>query len=591
MTREEFIKFIEENFTMKNGKLDSKKIKENEKILNLFYQFTDKIPNKENISIRELFWCIKNNYNEIPKCKTCGKEIPLKIEFANKRYPDGYVKRYCSLKCFNNDPEIKQKASEREKARAKERLKKRKKTITEKYGSWENRPGKENLKKANEKLKNKEIKEKRKEKTIKTNLEKYGTEWPTQTKEFQEKRQKTNLEKYGIKNPIALYSIKGIETYKKENIFKKFNFNEEQIKNWDNKDFWIKNFIIDNKINIQKASEYFKINNYMILYNHFKNLLKDEFSKYSLRSRYEEEIYEFLKSIYSGEIIRNDKKIISPYELDFYIPEKKLAIEFDGLFWHSQGLVNFREIDFKFYHLEKTLKAEEKDINLLHIFENEWIDPIKRDIWKSIISYKLGIVKQRYFARKLKVFTVDNKTINNFFDLNHIQGSAPSKVRLVLVDENYKIISAMTFAKPRYNRDYDWELIRFASLKYTSCVGCAAKLFKYFIENYKPKNIISYANRRFAYSKKNLYLSLGFKYLRRSEPNYYYFHENNLLKHYHRSHFQKHKLKNYKETKDFYEKSKPEHQIMFEAGFRRIFDCGQLVYEWKNPKIKENNEM
>jgi len=320
----------------------------------------------------------------------------------------------------------------------------------------------------------------------------------------------------------------------------------------------------------------------MVVYNHFKNLLDEDFYKYSTRSQYEEEIYEFLKSIYFGEIIRNDKKVIAPYELDFFVPEKKLAIEFDGLFWHSQGLINLRDIDFKFYHLEKTEACEAKDINLLHIFENEWLDPIKQDIWKSIIGYKLGIVKQRYFARKLKIFTVDNKIANNFFELNHIQGAAPSKVRLALTDGNYQVISMMTFAKPRYNKDYDWELIRFASLKYSSCVGCAQKLFKYFIKVYKPKNIISYANRRFAFSKRNLYLSLGFKYLRKSEPNYYYFHESNLLKHYHRSHFQKHKLKNYKETKDFFEKSKPEQQIMFEAGFRRIFDCGQLVYEWKN---------
>ena len=512
MTREEFINLIHEKFTARNGKLDSKKIKENKEILDLFYQFTDKIPNKENYPLRWLWWCIKNNFNDIPKCKTCGKEIPLKIEFANKRYPEGYVKKYCSLKCFNNNPEVKRKASEREKARAKERLEKRKKTIEKLYGTWENRPGKDNLKKASEKLKEEIIKEKRKIKTIKTNVKKYGKEWPAQTEEFQEKRQKTNISKYGVKNPIILYGDKGREIYKKEVIFKKYNFNDEKIKNWDNKEFWIKNFILNDKINIKKALDYFKINNYMVVYNHFKNLLDEDFYKYSTRSQYEEEIYEFLKSIYSGEVIRNDKKVIAPYELDFFVPEKKLAIEFDGLFWHSQGLINLRDIDFKFYHLEKTKACEAKDINLLHIFENEWLDPIKQDIWKSIIGYKLGIVKQRYFARKLKIFTVDNKIANNFFELNHIQGAAPSKVRLALTDGNYQVISMMTFAKPRYNKDYEWELIRFASLKYSSCVGCAQKLFKYFIKVYKPKNIISYANRRFAFSKRNLYLSLGFKF-------------------------------------------------------------------------------
>ena len=580
------LEFIDENFLDSRKRLNSNKLKREPKILEALYGFVDKIPNKEKLSLRDLIWCVRNNFNEMPKCQTCGKEIPLKVEWANKNYPGGYIRKFCSLKCFNNNPEVKTKASAREKAKAKERLEKRKETIIKKYGSWENRPGGDNFKKSNEKLKTDPIfREQRKQKTTNTNLKKYGSKWTTQIKEFQDKRKSTNLEKYGYENPIILHSKIGAQKIKEKNIFEKFNFNNEQKKNWDKSEFWKKEFIIKDKINIKKAQEYFNINDYYLLYGKFKRLIgEEEFSKYSTRSHYEDELINFINSIYQGSINKNDRQLIKPKELDIYIPEKNLAIEFDGLYWHSFNqkiLVN----DFKYKHLEKTRACEEKGINLLHIFENEWLDPIKQDIWKSIISYKLGIVKQRYFARKLEIVTdLNNNFIKNFYDINHIQGgSAPSPIKIGLYDpKTGKVVSIMTFGKSRYNRNIEYELIRFASLKYTACVGCAQRILKYFLKNHKPKSMISYANRRWASSLSNVYKTLGFKFIREAEPNYYYFKlDDPDLRLYPRVTFQKHKLENHVLTKDFYKSNLTETEIMFNAGFRRIYDSGNLVYEWE----------
>ena len=113
----------------------------------------------------------------------------------------------------------------------------------------------------------------------------------------------------------------------------------------------------------------------------------------------EKEIIEFIKEYYQGELIENSKSIINPYELDIYIPEKNLAVEFNGMLWHSYGnkIYNDSEenLNFqKFRHLKKTEAAEKKGINLLHIFENEWSNPKIREIWKSVILYKLGIIKK-----------------------------------------------------------------------------------------------------------------------------------------------------------------------------------------------------
>ncbi|MBR4316364.1 MAG: hypothetical protein IKP65_05310 [Alphaproteobacteria bacterium] len=71
---------------------------------------------------------------------------------------------------------------------------------------------------------------------------------------------------------------------------------------------------------------------------------------------------DFIKSIYPYDIIENDKTMIKPYELDIYIPEKQVAIEFDGIYWHNE------ENKPKNYHLMKTELCEEKGIHLIHIF-------------------------------------------------------------------------------------------------------------------------------------------------------------------------------------------------------------------------------
>jgi len=597
------LELINKEFLDSKGRLNSNKIKQTPEILNAIYEFTDKIPNKEKIKLRDLIWCIKNGFNEVPKCKTCGKEIPLKIEWANRKYPQGYIRKYCSLKCFNNDPEIKAKASEREKVRAKERLKKRKKTIEEKYGSWENRPGKDNFKKANEKLKkDPEFRQKRKEKTISTNLEKYGTEWPTQTQEIKEKRKQTSLEKYGIEHWFKLDKFKekrkqtmlqkyGVEFLAQLEDFKKYlkekqyeNLEQQGYKNLDklNASF-VKEHFFNNKNEFLKNKflEFYNFKAHSTAYNFLKKFEID-WQKRNGTSNLEKEVVDYIKSFYEGEVIENDRQTIAPLELDIFVPEKKVAIEFDGLYWHSfndKSLVN----EFKYKHLIKTVKAEEKGINLLHIFENEWINPLKRDIWKSVIGYKLGYVKKRYYARKLKITKVDNKFASKFFYENHLQGGAAvGSYRFALYDpKTGEIISIMTFSKPRYNKEIEYELIRFASLKYTACVGCAQKLFKYFIKNYDPKSIVSYANRRWASKHSNLYKTLGFKFVGEAEPNYFYFKlDDPELRMYPRVTFQKHKLKDHPATKDYFNSDLTETEIMFNAGFRRIYDCGNLVFHW-----------
>ena len=384
---------------------------------------------------------------------------------------------------------------------------------------------------------------------------------------MKENIKKTSILRYGVENPAQRH-LRNLDKLNKDYIEKNF-INED------------KNFLVKKFMNFY--GYYWDAQPYKYL-----KKFKIEYKKFQSSSQAEDEIIDFIKNIYKGKILKNDREIIKPKELDIYIPEKNLAIEFDGLYWHSFNQKKLKN-KFKFKHLKKTKLAEEKGINLLHIFENEWLDPIKQDIWKSIISYKLGIVKQRYFARKLKIKEINNKEAKEFFEENHLQGEIDSKINLGLFKDQ-KLISCMTFGKSRFNRNFEYELYRFASLKYSSCVGCAQRLLKYFIKTYKPKSIISYANRRWASSLSNVYRSLNFNFIRESEPNYYYF--KNDLKLLSRNKFQKYKIKSMiqNQESEFYgmDDKKSEIDLMFEANYRRIYDAGQLTYIYKGEENEEN---
>jgi hypothetical protein len=154
---------------------------------------------------------------------------------------------------------------------------------------------------------------------------------------------------------------------------------------------------------------------------------------------------------------------------------------------------------------------------------------------------------------------------------NHIQGTCASKINLGLFYEK-ELVSLMTFGKPRFNKKYEYELIRFCNKKNLSVIGGASKLLHSFIEEYHPNSIISYANRR--WSQGNLYEKLGFSLDLETPPNYFYFHPDDfLLKS--RVQFQKHKLQSILQE---YNPDLSETKNMYINGYRKIYDCGNKVY-------------
>ncbi len=286
------------------------------------------------------------------------------------------------------------------------------------------------------------------------------------------------------------------------------------------------------------------------------------------KSNMEYDLLDFVKNNFNDEIINGTKKIISPYELDIFIPDLKLAFEFNGLFWHNE----LNKSDD--YHVIKTNMCEERGIHLVHIYEDDWIN--KQEIVKSRILNLLGKTPNRIYARECEIHQVDFNISKEFLLNNHLQGSCTSKYRYGLYHNN-ELVSLMTFGNLRKNlgqkaEEGSYELLRFCNKLNTSVVGGANKLFKYFVNQIKPKKIISYADRSWTMNNgKSLYDKLGFKLINITKQNYNYINNNIRVN---RFKFRKDVL-----IKEGYDSNKTEHEIMLEREIYRIYNSGNLKFE------------
>lgn len=459
------------------------------------------------------------------------------------------------------------------------------------------------------------------EASVQAQVDKYGSRCPMHTvPEIMEKRQATFDEEYdGNPQKIASVNQKRMETQKANNngvlafnseevtdktrqITKQrwIEYNQKKVSsltilpvgvgrqshlNHDNyakinKEFLAKNFIDkDGQAMIQELNEFLACSNFLS-YGLFKTFGVSFKSKKGT-SYPELEIVNFIRELVPGiEIITNSRKIISPKELDIYLPEYNLAIEYNGMMFHSQGIHKHAPFNKPLLpsdkHLIKTELCDNLGINLLHIFESEWINLHQKEQWENIIRNKLKKNTIKLFARKLEVKELekkDTKEIREFLDKNHMQGSAAiGSIRFGLFHNNI-LVSLMTFNEAFKEQENSYKLIRFATMVDTNVVGGASKLLKAFERKYNPSRIKSFANRR--WSNGNLYRKLGFKLDHKTNPNYFYFEPDSKMVLLHREKFERKKLNELFPDND---RSLNEWQVMFQHGFRRIYDSGSYLF-------------
>ena len=279
-------------------------------------------------------------------------------------------------------------------------------------------------------------------------------------------------------------------------------------------------------------------------------------------SKPERELISFVRQF--ADCTQGDRSVIKPKELDCYIPSKSLAIEFCGLYWHSDTKVD------RNYHKSKLDECNKAGVSLIHIYNDEWDN--KRDICESIIKNRLGLNSTAVYARKLSFQQVDCSEIRSYFDSNHIQGFTPAQRYFVLRDSDGNIKAAASFSKSRLQKDGKWELVRYCSTLGSNVVGGLSKLTKNFMRVESVDRVITYCNLRWFTGKG--YKSAGFTQVGVTVPSYKY---TNFKECYSRYSTTKKKLA--KLLPDF-DESLSETSNMEKAGFSKIYDCGHLIFEY-----------
>ena len=482
----------------------------------IYYKIIDycKANNLENLKFKEQMY---HYYHDIPFIKVCNCGKSLFFISFTKGYCD-----HCSSKCAHNDQKV---------------IDKTKKSLIQKYGV-------DNVQK------NKEIKEK----TYQTNMIRFGVKHSTQSIIVQEKMKKTNFDKLGVCYPAQDKNVR--EKYYKTII----NKNLSKYENLISLDYTNKKMIF--KCDCDQE------HNFEISIDLFRNRKRTGIKLCTrCNTKYMSQSESIFLNMFENAIIHS-RAIIPPLELDIYLPELKLAFEFNGLYWHSE--VN-KENN---YHLNKTEECKKQGIQLIHVYEDDWL--YKQEIVKSMILNKLNQTPNKIFARKTKIKEInDNNLIREFLNKNHIQGFIGAKVKIGLFFNN-ELISLMTFGNRRVAMGKkttnvgEYELLRFCNKLSTNVIGGASKLFKYFIDKYNPLEITTYADRSISQGK--LYETLGFEFISKNEPNYYYIIDG--IRH-HRFNYRKDLL-----VKQGFDPNKTERQIMIDRKIYRIYDSGNLKFIW-----------
>jgi len=410
------------------------------------------------------------------------------------------------------------------------------------------------------------------EKTKETNLERYGVENVSQSNNIRNTIIRNNLETYGVKYPIQLEEIQALriasfKENKRKNLLK--SFNDEQLHLLDNIDLLYREHIDNQRSIIYLASKYGFSSNFLRQFLEEKGYKLEVFRTFS---KGEKDFADLLEKVFGFGIIQNDRTILAPKEIDIYIPESKLGIEYHGSYWHSVD-----DEDVNNSHISKFLLSKEKGIRLLQLFDRE-IDNKKEIVLSMIANHiKSDMIKQIH-ARKCVVKEINSSQYKDFCNKNHMQGYTPASIKIGLFFKE-ELVSVMSFGKSRFSKKHQYEMIRFCNKLYHNVTGAMSKLFSNFVRNYDPETIVTYADARFFNGES--YKNLGFEFSHHTLPNYWYV-SSKTDELESRIKYQKHKLQDLLEN---FDPKCTEKKNMIDNGYRIAYDAGNLVYTWsKNDK-------
>jgi len=232
------------------------------------------------------------------------------------------------------------------------------------------------------------------------------------------------------------------------------------------------------------------------------------------------EIASWLRTVMK-KVTTNDRTVISGpkrmAELDIFIADKHLAIEYNGLYWHCEAHKSST------YHNNKTQQCSEHNVHLLHVFEDEWRD--KRQIVKSMITHRLGLTRERFFARKCDVVELTLKERREFFNANHIDGDTNSTLALGLKTKQGELVAALSLRRPFHNKHRDClEVARSCSRIDCTVTGGVGKLVAHAGTKAKKRGInklMTYVDTRLG-GTGNAYVAAGFTKSSTTAPRFWW---------------------------------------------------------------------
>ena len=431
------------------------------------------------------------------------------------------------------------------------------------------------------------------ETTRKVWREKYGVDNVFQLESIKEKAKNTKIERYGSEtftNPVKMMETKEMrygnagytnkekatktfrERYGADNYLQVINANHATIEHQNEK---IEEFEVSNdctlvaKLVKQFGQGWYKAHIVEPIVEssqrtYIRNCDIPIIEKYAsdnhTSSINELEVLDFVKCVLGNTPVETTtRKIISPYELDIYIPEKKLAIEYNGVYYHCDDVLD------KDYHITKTILCEKLGIRLIHIFENEWRD--HKDVCKSLIKSALGLYDKRVYARDCELKLVSSTDATEFLETNHLQGAVNSSYRLGLYYHE-ELVQLITIGKSRF-KEGEFELLRMCSKLGWQIVGGFSKLMKH-----QPyREMISYVDRG-KFSGEG-YFSSGWEFISYTPISYFYANARATISRYQA---QKHKLPKILQV---FDPQLTEAENMKNNHWFRIYDCGNLKVLYK----------
>lgn len=496
----------------------------------------------DNASMSERVCCIKHNYTSAPLCAYCNTN---KTKYRPRLH--NYA-RFCSTKCSSSDPTTKNKTKQTNLNRygvehatqLQTTIDKRNITNIKKYGYKSARQAPDIKEKIRQTILNKYgttctlLYDDFKQKAIQTKIAKYGTTNILNVPEIVAKRNKTILDKYGTKHPLQNEAIKhkvkttniirygttcSISSRQRELLSTRINTNRDRYnRDWyqqshicpdalallNNRD-WLIHQHHDLCLTLSEIAVNLKVHPETIRQR--LNAFDIEIKRHQ-QSTGEKQLGMFLTEC-GISFETNVHNIIPPKELDIFIPSHNIAIEYCGVYWHSDK----HERINRYTHADKYNMCEKVGVRLITLFEDEWLT--KREIVEGKIKSLLMIDPRPVkYARCCKCVDVDTSTKRKFFDKYHIQGDGTSSITIGLVDEK-ELVACMGFTR---SKDDVFYLTRYATSQ--RVVGGFSKLLAHFQRTNNWKTIITFADLR--WSNGNLYERNGFELDTLLPPDYTY---------------------------------------------------------------------